>query len=637
MEAAAKRPGIRKSMLRQSMLLTKDQLDDMKTVFNTIDDNNSGYIDLQELNRALELVGIRIPGYELRDLVAAADRQDDDKIDLEEFRDLYTQLKIKYDVKGQLHELIKPPKEEIVVKKKETIVHTVRMEEQIAFSNWINLNFSGDADCVKHVPLASDGADLYSKCQDGILLCKLINLSQKDTIHEQAVNKPPKPGAELSVYQCHENLTLAIRSAQAIGCNVVNIGPEDLYEGKEHLVLGLMWQVIRIGLLAAVNLVQHKELVALLEEGETLEDLMLLAPEQILIRWVNYHLKRTGCGRQICNFTSDIKDSFAYVHLLHQISPTDAGVNIAPLNESDLTKRAEMMLKEADKIKCRVFLTPKEVTKGTYNLNLAFVAYLFNGYPALEMPDVEVDVVEETREEKTYRNWMNSMGVTPRVNRLYSDLADAHVLLQLYDVIYPGIVNWKRVVKEFNKRRIIMEMIGNCNYAVELGRQCKFSLVGIDGKDIYDGKDVQTKQHVPTLALVWQLMRAYTLSLLNKLKALDQSGSSIDQQIVTWANNKWLTAGKTCKISGFTDAVISRGRIIIELIDAIKPNSVKYDVVKAGDDDEEKLSNANYAISVARSKGARIYALPEDIVEVKTKMVMTIFACLMILDYEQQQ
>jgi len=41
---------------------------------------------------------------------------------------------------------------------------------------------------------------------------------------------------------------------------------------------------------------------------------------------------------------------------------------------------------------------------------------------------------------------------------------------------------------------------GNCNYAVELGHQCKFSLVGIDGKDIYDGRDIPTKgQHVPTL------------------------------------------------------------------------------------------------------------------------------------------
>ena len=43
-------------------------------------------------------------------------------------------------------------------------------------------------------------------------------------------------------------------------------------------------------------------------------------------------------------------------------------------------------------------------------------------------------------------------------------------------------------------------------------------------------------------ALVWQLMRAYTLSLLNKLKVFDQSGRSIDQQIVTWANDKVVTS-----------------------------------------------------------------------------------------------
>lgn len=66
-----------------------------------------------------------------------------------------------------------------------------------------------------------------------------------------------------------------------------------------------------------------------------------------------------------------------------------------------MLKRAELMLKEADKIKCRVFLTPSQVTKGTYNLNLAFVAYLFNRYPALEMPDMEVEVIEETREAKS--------------------------------------------------------------------------------------------------------------------------------------------------------------------------------------------------------------------------------------------
>jgi len=49
-----------------------------------------------------------------------------------------------------------------------------------------------------------------------------------------------------------------------------------------------------------------------------------------------------------------------------------------------------------------------------------------------------------------------------------------------------------------------------------------------------------------------------------------------------------------------------------------------------------KLENAQYAISVARKIGARVYALPEDIVEVKAKMVMTVFACLMIRDLQRQ-
>lgn len=48
---------------------------------------------------------------------------------------------------------------------------------------------------------------------------------------------------------------------------------------------------------------------------------------------------------------------------------------------------------------------------------------------------------------------------------------------------------------------------------------------------------------------------------------------------------------------------------------------------------QDKLENAKYAITSARKIGAKVYALPEDIVEVKPKMVMTVFACLMARDY----
>ena len=59
-----------------------------------------------------------------------------------------------------------------------------------------------------------------------------------------------------------------------------------------------------------------------------------------------------------------------------------------------------------------------------------------------------------------YRNWMNSMGVSPYVNHLYSDLTNGLIIFQLYDIIKPGIVDWAKVTEKFNKMRMLMEKIG---------------------------------------------------------------------------------------------------------------------------------------------------------------------------------
>ncbi|KAI4786067.1 hypothetical protein KUCAC02_037373 [Chaenocephalus aceratus] len=83
-------------------------------------------------------------------------------------------------------------------------------------------------------------------------------------------------------------------------------------------------------------------------------------------------------------------------------------------------------------------------------------------------------------------------------------------------------------------------------------------------------------------------------------------------------------------ISSFKDASISSSMPVLDLIDSIQPGSIRYDLLKTEDlTEDEKLNNAKYAISMARKMGARVYALPEDLVEVNTKMVMTVFACLM--------
>jgi len=290
------------------------------------------------------------------------------------------------------------------------------------------------------------------------------------------------------------------------------------------------------------------------------------------------------------------------------------------------------MLENAEKISCRQFVTSKDVVKGHERLNLAFVANLFNMHPGLEPPAQEVDIegIQETREEKMYRNWMNSLGVQPRVNYLYSDLGNGLVIFQLMDFIKPGIVDWKRVKKEEQMSKMaakrLQEVLGNCNYAVELGKKLNFVLVGIAGSDIMEGNQTLT------LALVWQLMRAYTLSLLSKL---NEDGTPIvESEIISWANNKLTEGGKSSQIKHFQDKSNKTALPIIDLIDAMKTGVIDYAVVKNGSklDGEDCLSNAKYAVNMARKIGAPVYALPEDISEVKHKMVMTVYASLMLAD-----
>lgn len=73
-------------------------------------------------------------------------------------------------------------------------------------------------------------------------------------------------------------------------------------------------------------------------------------------------------------------------------------------------------------------------------------------------------------------------------------------------------------------------------------------------------------------------MRAYTLTILSKLA---QSGNPIvEKEIVQWANKKLSSAGKTSSIKSFQDSSIATGKQVIDLIDAIKPGSINYELVK---------------------------------------------------------
>uniref|UniRef100_A0A7N6FIR4 Plastin-3 n=1 Tax=Anabas testudineus TaxID=64144 RepID=A0A7N6FIR4_ANATE len=570
-----------------------EEMEEIKEAFKKVDIDGNGYISSSELSSLFREVGCPLPGYQIRELLQKLDRDKDSNISLEEFTAIFQDLKDDRMAQGFKKALNK--KEGIVAIggtseiSSEGTQHSISEQERIAFANYINSCLANDPDCKHFLPINPNTEALFKAVTDGILLCKLINHSVPDTIDERTINKK-----KLTPFTTQENLNLALNSASAIGCQVVNIGAQDLKEGKPHLVLGLLWQIIKIGLFAVIELSRNEAIAALLEEGESLEALMKLSPEELLLRWANFHLKKAGMS--ISNFSGDVK-------------------------EKDLTKRAECLLKQADRLGCRQFVTATDIVTGNAKLNMAFVATLFNKHPALTKPENQDWILEsETREERTFRNWMNSLGVNPRVHHIYGDLQDAMVILQLYEKIKVP-VDWDHRVNHPPFKGVgggHLKKVENCNYAVELGKKkAGFSLVGIAGQDLYDGNATLT------LALVWQLMRRYTLNVLEDLGHGHIAG---DDLIISWVNKTLAEAGKSSTIKSFKVS-----DVCLSVQDkAINTSIVKFELVKTGTlSDEDKLNNAKYAISMARKIGAKVYALPEDLVEVNPKMVMTIFACLM--------
>ncbi|XP_034530655.1 plastin-1-like isoform X2 [Notolabrus celidotus] len=510
--------------------------------------------------------------------------------------------------------------------------HSYSDEEKVAFVNWINKALAKDPDCQHLLPMNPEDGSLFASVRDGIVLCKMINLSQPDTIDERVINTK-----KLATFKMTENLVLALNSASAIGCTVVSIDAHDLMAGKPHLVLGLLWQIIKVGLFADIEISRNEGLIGLLEDGEQLDRLMSLSPEELLLRWVNYHLKNAGT-KTISNFSEDIKDSRAYFYLMDQIAQHEQKdykknikIDMSGLNVRDLDRRAEMMLQQAARLDCRQFVSPHDVTSGNSKLNMAFVANLYNRHPGLERGHsnsngLQTEHLEaETKEEKTFRNWMNSLGVSPYVNYLYHDLIDGLIILQLYEKVNVP-VNWKKVnMPPYSYLGANMKKLENCNYAVTLGRDvAHFSLVGIGGQNLNEGSQLHT------LALLWQLMRRYTVRVLSDLG----DGEKVrDEIIVNWVNTTLTQKRKDSQISSFKDLRISTGLPVIDLIDVIAPGTVRWEMVNRGErgmlKPADKLENAKYAISLARKIGARVYAQPDDLVEVNPKMVLTLFASLM--------
>lgn len=276
------------------------------------------------------------------------------------------------------------------VENEQGVVFTYSREERAAIVDHINRVLKDDEDLPNMLdpwPMNPHGDQIFDAVENGVLSCKLISAVGAEPIPKSLYTTKISQGGQAR-FQKTENHVAALKFAQENGIRVVSMGPTDFMERKVSLILGLLWQVVRLDLFNGVRDIAD----ALGLEGG-------LGPEAILLRWVNQQLEEAGHARRMENFSADVKDSEIYTVLLHQL---DGKCSLSPLQEKDPYKRAALMLEQAKKVDCAKFINAHDVVEGNARLNTAFVANLFAVFNAVEdepEPEEESSSEDEFIEE----------------------------------------------------------------------------------------------------------------------------------------------------------------------------------------------------------------------------------------------
>eukprot|EP00916_Digyalum_oweni_P008135 GHVL01013617.1.p1 GENE.GHVL01013617.1~~GHVL01013617.1.p1 ORF type:complete len:903 (+),score=230.80 GHVL01013617.1:42-2750(+) len=404
-----------------------------------------------------------------------------------------------------IYVIISKEKEKMSIKNDENSLRYLSSAETRSFTERINHTFANDADLPIvniNLPILSD--DLYSSLRNGVILCKLVNAAVPGTIDERVVNK-----GGLTVWQIRENAVLALHSAAAIGCRIVNVHPSDIENAdvKPNLVAGVVWQIIRKQIFANLDVAHRPILKRLLKDDEDVHALKNLQAETLLCRWVNEHLEKSENPiSKVKNFTSDFQDGNVYLSLLSQLKPRLVA-QIIPQGWQNIEPiiRGQKILEICEKMGFETYMQAADIVNPSSKLTIQLLAGIFNNCPETDLmeddmkdnntcfnnTDISCDnnsnnitvskdiIINDTTvskdiiinepeksqkcklrsvknrsddeaaslraDETAFVGWINSLNIGP-VENIFNDLSDGIVFLQIIEMLAPpGSVDWMEV------------------------------------------------------------------------------------------------------------------------------------------------------------------------------------------------
>ncbi len=335
----------------------------------------------------------------------------------------------------------------------------------------------------------------------------------------------------------------------------------------------------------------------------------------------------------------------------------------------------EASRKEVEEIKTRLIkTTDSEKTHKELEVDQKEVVTLAEAPKTTETSSAQAKSVasenrsrEEPRQHTAFRVWINDMNLKfPHVEELLTSVSSGVLLLCLIEKIAPktrpekSVVSWK---KGYRKPKNKFEKVVNCNYAIQILSSSPFAfelpLPNVQGCDICQGNEMLITSLLAQLFQfhIFEMLKGVyvtkfgteALSAENSKKSKrhrsrspHRKGIVIDElKIKNWAtatcrsalkNRGELAAemmvvedlvSKPHLIKSFGDETIGDSLFLLLLLWAVNPTRVDWRVVSDGLDEKQRMQNAQYAISVARQLGATVILLPEDIVDVNHKMIVS--------------
>lgn len=285
--------------------------------------------------------------------------------------------------------------------------------------------------------------NVFEDIKDGVVLGHVLHSIKNNCIETKKLVKCNKDIMDKKfLYEATTNLAYVLGAAKKIGIKIVNIGAEDIIYENKGLVLGLLWQLVRLSVSKKSNVLRNPEFMNLKRDNESIEDLCNRSPEEMCLRWINYHIQKAkdeGLDQKITefihhkayfskntttsdvhavfsacyksdngdldkfienvlnidnikfpekcsNFTNDLKDSRIYLILLRELVPQyiDDNLFMEIWFDFDLNRRARKVLEIAEKIDCKKFVTENEIVKGATRLNFLFCQTIMNKFPGME-------------------------------------------------------------------------------------------------------------------------------------------------------------------------------------------------------------------------------------------------------------